>query len=101
MLYRVTFGRINVTEERIASIIRLTRIGVLETTLALTNTLRSVLHLLVIANVVPSSPILVTLMMEVILSSETSALIRATRRRIPEYGIPHNHRRENIKSYIT
>jgi hypothetical protein len=36
------------------------------------------------ANVVPSTPILVTLMMEAISSSETSGLIIATRRHIPE-----------------
>jgi hypothetical protein len=40
----------------------------------------------------------VTLMM-VILSSETSVLIRATRN-IPEDGILHNNRRENLRSYI-
>jgi hypothetical protein len=45
------------------------------------------LGLLVTANVVPSSPILVTLMMEAIRSFETSVLIRATRRNIPEDGI--------------
>jgi hypothetical protein len=44
--------------------------------------LRSVRRLLVTANVVPSSPIIVTLMMEVLRSSETSVLARATRRNI-------------------
>jgi hypothetical protein len=38
-------------------------------------------------------------MMETIHSSETSVLIRATRRHIPEDGILRSHRRENIKSY--
>jgi hypothetical protein len=39
-------------------------------------------------------------MMEVIRSSETSALIGATRRNIPEDGILHSHCRENFKPYI-
>jgi hypothetical protein len=41
----------------------------------------------VTANVFPSSPIPVTLMMEAISSSETSVLIRATGRDIPEDAI--------------
>jgi hypothetical protein len=48
---------------------------------------RSVLLLLVTANVVPSSSILVTLMMEAIRSSETSVLIAATRYKIQLDGI--------------
>jgi hypothetical protein len=39
--------------------------------------------------------------MEAIRSSETSVLIRATRRHLPEDYNHHSHRRGNLKSYIS
>jgi hypothetical protein len=39
------------------------------------------------------------MMMKAIRSSETSDVTRATSRDIPEDGILHSHRRENLKSY--
>jgi hypothetical protein len=47
-----------------------------------------------------SWPILVTLMMDAIRSSETSFLKRVTRRHIPEDGILYSQRLENLKSYV-
>jgi hypothetical protein len=58
------------------------------------------LRLLFTANAIPSPPILLTVMMEAVRSSETSALTRATRRKNSEDGILHTYRRENLKSYI-
>jgi hypothetical protein len=55
----------DVSEETIACVIKVTRIGELRKTLAVTSKfLLIVLRLLVVANVAPSSPNLVTLIME-------------------------------------
>jgi hypothetical protein len=110
---RMDLVRTDVSEERSASIIGVTRIGELGT-LAVTNNRRTLLYytyyayivflrimrrLLVTANV-PSSPILVTLMMEALRSFETSVLTRSIRHNIPDDGILYSHSRENLKSYI-
>jgi hypothetical protein len=59
----------------------------------------SVLQLLVTADIVLSSAILVTLMMEGIRYSKTSVLTRATQRNIPVDGILHSHCCKILKSY--
>jgi hypothetical protein len=76
MLRCVVLVRTGVSDERSASIIRLTRIGELGITSAVTSNRRT------------------------LRSSDTPVLTRATRRHIPEEGILQTHRRENLKSYI-
>jgi hypothetical protein len=86
------------------SIVRVTRIGKLGTMLAVSTLQKSSIssQSTSVASYcyLPSSPILVTLMMVAIRSSDTPVLTRATQRNIPEDGILHCHCRENLKSYI-
>jgi hypothetical protein len=81
MLCRAALITTDISEERIASIIRIKRISKLETTLAITSNL--------LLRIVPSLLILFIMIMDAILSSETSVLARVTWPHIPEDGILH------------
>jgi hypothetical protein len=84
MLHSVALVKTDVSEELSSSFIRVTRIGEVGRTLAHLVFFRSVRRLLVSASVVPSSPILVSLMKDAPSSSETSVLTRAEQRNILE-----------------
>jgi hypothetical protein len=70
----MALDRTNVSEERIAFIVREERLSELETTLAATSNRRAL--------------------------RRNTVLTRATRRHVLEYDIIHSHRSENLKSYI-
>jgi hypothetical protein len=86
ILHNVAFVRTDVSEECSTSIIKVTRISETGTTLAVTSN-RQTLQLLVTATVVPSSPILVTLMMEALHSFQMSVIAKAIWHNIPKDGI--------------
>jgi hypothetical protein len=100
VLRRVALVRNGVSEELIASIIKVTSMDEVGTLAVTSNrcTLRG--NTIVTGNFVPSSPILVTLMMEAVCFSEASVLTRATQRNIADDDILHSRRCEDLKSYI-
>jgi hypothetical protein len=85
MFHRVALVRTDVSEERIAPIIWVTKIGELVTAVVITNNRSTFAHIL---------------MTEAIRSSEMSVLTRVTRRNIPADSILPSLRREYLKSYI-
>jgi hypothetical protein len=95
MLRCVALVRADVSEEPSSYIISITRIGEVGTTLA--TTVGRCGFLFLFTAKFSSPPILVTLMMEVIHSSETSVLTMTIWRNITEDGILLSHRRENFK----
>jgi hypothetical protein len=100
MLCREALVRTDVSGEYNNSIIRVTRIGELGTTLALTSKRRRCENCYVSVHRLLVTAIFVTLKKMALHSSETSVLTRDTRRTIPEDGVLHSHGREHLKSYL-
>jgi hypothetical protein len=97
MLRLVALVRIEVSEEGSTSIIRVPRIGELGTTLAVSSNRRSVRRLLIIGKIIPIRRLLLTA--NAVPSSPILVITRATRRNIPQDGILNSHRREIHKPY--
>jgi hypothetical protein len=109
LLRRVALVGTDVSEEPGASFIRVTKIGELGTTQAATSNRRTLRRntfgiywqrtSVASYGYALSSPILLTLIMEALSSSETSVITITTRRNTPEDAILHSHCRKNLKSY--
>jgi hypothetical protein len=101
MLRRVALVRTDVSKERIASIMRVTRIGDPGTTLAVTINRSIMVNVpwLTVTVKVSISPILLNLVMEEIRPFGMSVLTRVTRRNVPEGDIIHSPCCENQKYY--
>jgi hypothetical protein len=85
MLHHVALVITDISEEHSTSIIMETRIGEPGTTLTATSNRRMLRRN--------------AILMEALCSSETSVLTRVTWRNIPEDGILHSHRCENLKPF--
>jgi hypothetical protein len=109
MLRRVALVRTDVSEEISAYIIWVTRIGELGTMFPVTSNRRTLhrninrntiyLYTACLGNVVPSSPIIVILMMEALRSLKRRFLQEPQGVTLPEDAILHSHRRDNLKFY--
>jgi hypothetical protein len=86
MLRRVALVKTDVSEEPSASIIRVTRIGEVGTTLALTS--KPTTSANIISDIFPDR------------LKYAEIFIQYSSKNIPEDGILFNHRRENLKYYI-
>jgi hypothetical protein len=93
MLFHVAVVGTDVSDKPIPTSIKVTRVGELGTPLSSNrNRISQLLRLLLTANVIPSSPILVTLLKEAKYYSDTSVFTGVTRLNISEDGIIQSDR---------